>query len=249
VTIARRLRGIPATAGAALVASAILTIVLAAQAVLACTKKIAITLPGIASTDTRGGMAMPGMHMAGMHMAGMDAAGMATPGMPGMPMLGTVMICPVVLALGAMSFALTVFAVLRCVRDPHRALAGRSLVHAAAGLPVGPAAMLLAFLGAGGVGAMIAVDGNVPATLGAWAALGAMIFTTALILTFVAVLVSRAVIALRAGVAIVMAVLCAVPPRAVPVRGDRVRFARARRHNVILLAEGRGLRAPPLTAG
>jgi hypothetical protein len=214
----RRMRGTPTTALSALVAFATLTIVLAAQAIFACTKPVA--------------MAMPGMDAMSMDMHQSNAI---------------LMLCPVVLLLAVAAAALTALTLFRCLHDPHRVLTGRRITRILARLSVAPATALLTFFGAGGVGTMFALDGNAPVTALGWLSLAGVILGTSLVLTLAALILARVIDALSEGIAFVVAALRIALARPPYPRVSRLRFAQATRHDVPLLATGRGLRAPPLS--
>ena len=101
--------GAPKVSLFALLSSAALAIVLAAQVSLRCTDKVALPIPG----EMMG--AMPGMDMSGMQGPSGQTA---------------LMICPIVLGLIVASTALALAAVAMVWRDPHRALAQRAIALA-----------------------------------------------------------------------------------------------------------------------
>jgi hypothetical protein len=166
LTPLRHLRGTPAAALSTLAAFAILTIVLAGQSIAACSKQMSVDMPGMGNSGT--GMAsMPGMDIP--------------------PTSGTLMICPVVLLLAILSAALMILTLMKVLCDPHRAVAGRRLVHAVSAFPITPISTLVAFGGATGIGLMLAVDGNAPQSLAGWLSLAGIVVATAVGLTLAAV--------------------------------------------------------------
>jgi hypothetical protein len=207
----------------ALLSSAVLAMLLAAQTSLACTDKIALPVAA-------GAMQM---------MPGMDMSSMQAPGQ------SMIMICPIVLALIVASALLTLAAIAMLWRDPHRALTQRTIAGALAQLPPARTAVTLLLGGASAVTAMLALEHSAPPALPVCALLVALLVLCALVATVTGIVAGRVALALgrRLIVALVAAVAYAAEAgslhvqRLVPV----VDFG----HAVPVLAAGRGLRAPP----
>jgi hypothetical protein len=174
-----------------------------------------------------------------MDMAGMDGmTGMVMPAVDGRPAL-----CPVVLALVVISALLAAWTLIAFGRDRARTVAANRLARTLARVPVVPAFALLCLGGAGAIAAIVVVDGGVafsPELIGMLAmtlALGAAASLA------VALIIARVALALwtRLALALAGALGEAHPPRRL---ARRVR--RARLPFVDAVADGRGLRAPPL---
>lgn len=216
--------GAPKAVFAALLSSAALAIVLAAQTSLTCTDKVALPMPG----DMMG--AMPGMDMSGMQAPAGQAA---------------LMICPVVLALIVASAAFALAAVVMLCCDPHRALTQRTIVLALCRLSPLRTLSVLALAGGGAVGAMLWLEHAGLPALPACAMLAAVLCACSLLATFAAIAAGR--IALAFGRRLILAIVCAIA-RSNAAAAPRVRYLAALvpdGHAVPLLAAGRGLRAPP----
>jgi hypothetical protein len=207
----------------ALLTSAVLAMLLAAQTSLACTDKIALPInPG----------AMP-------MMPGMDMSSMQSPGQ------SALMICPIALALMIASAVLTFAAIAILWRDPHRALTRRTIAGALAHLPPARTAATLLLGGASAVAAMLGLEHSTPPALPVCAMLVALLVLCALAATGLGIIAGRIALALgrRLIIALVAAVGYAAGTRPVRVHrlSPRVDFG----HAVPVLAAGRGLRAPP----
>jgi hypothetical protein len=204
---------------AALLTSATLAMVLAAQMSLACTDKVAVPM----ASDVLN--AMPGMDMA-----------VAS---------GPVMVCPIVLLLIVLSALLSAFAVAMLWRDPHRALAQRDLLQTLARLPFARTAGCVALAGTSAVGTMIWFERAGPPALPVCAMLAALLFGCALAATLVAIAAGR--IAVAFGRRLILAVVAAIARAggAVAPLAQHLAPVLAAAHAVPLLAAGRGLRAPP----
>jgi hypothetical protein len=202
----------------AFIATAVLAIVLAAQAQLVCSHAMLVAMPA---------------------MAGMEMAGMATGAT-------TVALCPVVLILGIAAALLTANAIGLVLADPHRASSTRTLARRCAQLPVVTTAGTVIALGSAAVGTMMALDHSTPAGIAGWLLLAGIIAAIAVSTSVIAVAAARVTLALTRRIAV--AIACAIAllrpavPAPVPCRNDaRRRIA----HRVPLLAARRGLRAPP----
>jgi hypothetical protein len=207
----------------ALLTSAVLAMVLAAQTSLACTDKVALPMPPGAMPM------MPGMDMSSMpDMAGGQA----------------MMICPVVLALIVASALLTLSAIVMLWRDPHRVLTQRAIVSTLAQLPVVRTAAALLLGGGSAVAAMIALEHAAPA-LPATAMLIALLVLCSLVASAIAIVAGR--VARAFGRRLILAIVAAVANVAEAAAPCAARFVPivAGGHAVPLLAAGRGLRAPP----
>ncbi len=207
----------------ALLSSAVLAMLLAAQMSLACTDKIALPIdPG----------AMP-------MMPGMDMSTMASPGQ------SALMICPIVLVLIVASALLTLTAIAMLWRDPHRALTRRTIAGSLAHLPPARTAAVLLLGGASAVVAMLGLEHSTPPALPVCAMLVALLVSCALAATVLGIIAGRIALALgrRLIVAIVAAIAYAAEAGELHVRRlpPLVDFGYA----VPVLATGRGLRAPP----
>jgi hypothetical protein len=209
----------PAVSLIALLTSATLAMVLAAQMSLACTDKVAVPV----ADDMMS--AMPGMAMAAH---------------------GPVMVCPVVLILIVVSALLSACAAAMQWRDPHRALAQREFLQTLARLPPARTAGTLALAGTSAVGTMIWLERSGPPALPMCALLAALLFACALAATLCAIAFGRVAVAF--GRRLILAIAGAIARASdvpAPFARQRVPVV-ARGHGVPLLAAGRGLRAPPL---
>jgi hypothetical protein len=203
----------------ALLSSAVLAMVLAAQTSLACTDKVAIPVPA----------AMPGMDMS------------AAPGALGQAL----MICPLVLALSAVSALLILGAVALLWRDPHRALTQRSIWLALARLPPSRTAVTVALAGGIAVAAMLWLDRSGPPALPICALLVAVLVLCSLTATAACIAFGRIAVAL--GRRVMLAIVAAIARTSASPAARCFEFADriACSAGVCLLAAGRGLRAPP----
>jgi len=202
----------------ALLASATLAMLLAAQMSLACTDKIAVPV----ANDMMS--AMPGMDMAAAS--------------------GPVMVCPVVLVLIIASALLTALAAVMFRRDPHRGLAQRDLARTLARLPFAPTAGCVALAGTSAVGTMIGLERSGPPALPVCAILAALLFGCALAATLGAIAAGR--IAIAFGRRLILAIAAAIARAADAVLPPAQQLAPVLAgHAAPLLAAGRGLRAPP----
>jgi hypothetical protein len=203
----------------ALLASAVLAMVLAAQTSLACTDKVAVPMTGDMMNS------MPGMDMAAS---------------------GPVMVCPVVLVLIVLSAFLSACAVAMLWRDPHRVLAQREIVRKLARLPLARTVGMLAFAGASAVGTMILLERSGLPAPPMCALLAALLFGCALVATLGAIAFGRVAGALGRRLMLAIARAIAVANDALaPCFQRRLPFVAAR-NAVPPLALGRGLRAPPI---
>lgn len=205
----------------AFLALATLATVLAAQAQIACTRQVSVGLPMAA---------MPGMDMNSMPMTG-----------------GAVSLCPVVLVLSIAAIALTLNAIVVLLLDRGRDAVGRPLARYVVRQPFARTCACILTLGAGAVGTMMAIDGNVPQGPAGWFSLAGIVLATAVAATTIAIGFGRCVIALTRRIAIAFEREIRIVPRAVAAphvnRRDCMAFAPLR---IPLLAACRGLRAPPL---
>jgi MFS family permease len=203
----------------ALLTSATLAMLLAAQMSLACTDKIAVPVAdGVMS-------AMPGMDMAAVR--------------------APVMVCPIVLVLMVASALLTAFAATLLWRDPHRALAQRDIMQTLARLPLARTVGSVALAGTSAVGAMLWLERTGPPALPVCAMLAMLLFGSALAVTLCAIVAGR--IAIAFGRRLILAIAAAIA-RASDARSPHAHQlvpVVAAVHAVPLLAAGRGLRAPP----
>jgi hypothetical protein len=211
----------------ALLSSAVLAIVVAAQTSLTCTDKVAIPVPGNAMP------AMPGMDMSAM---------------PGPVPAHAVLICPVVLVLIVASALLTVGAAILLWRDPHRTLTQRSIFQTLARLPLARTIAGVASAAGIAVVAMLWLERSAPPALPTCAMLAALLVVCALSATVITVVAGRMALAL--GRRLILAIVAAVANIAAAVTPPHTRLVPvvAGGHAVPLLAAGRGLRAPPLFA-
>jgi hypothetical protein len=201
----------------AFLALATLATVLAAQALIACTRQVSLGIPMAA---------MPGMDMSSMPMTG-----------------GAISLCPVVLVLSIAAVALTLNALAVLLFDRGRI----ALARYAARQPFGRTCGCIVTLGAGAVGTMMAIDGNVPQGLGGWLSLGAIVVGAAVAATTIAIGFGRCVIAFTRRIAIAFERALRIAPRTVDagLRAQRLASLSLNLNSVCLLASGRGLRAPP----
>jgi hypothetical protein len=209
----------------ALLTSTALATLLIVQTVLACTDKIAVSVPA-------GTMAM---------MPGMDMSSMSDPA--GGQML---LVFPVALALLALSLLLTVTATVLVWRTPHRSLALRAVVCALAGLPPLRTALAVALASASAVVAMVRLDGMGPSGPAACATVLVLLAVCSLSAALLAGVAGRIALAFsrRLILAIVAAVARVAP--AVAPRARRYAFVTSTAARASALpARGRGLRAPP----
>jgi hypothetical protein len=206
----------------ALLSSAVLAMVLAAQTSLACTDKVAIPVPAAMPS-------MPGMEMAGL---------------PG-PVDQALMICPLVLVLSALSASLILAAAVLLWRDPHRAVTQRAIWLALASLPPSRTAVAVALAGGGAVAAMLWLDRSGPPALPICALLVAVLVLCSLSATVVCIAFGR--IAMTLGRRLMHAIVAAIARTSVSPAARCFEFADriASSACVCLLAAGRGLRAPP----
>jgi hypothetical protein len=206
----------------ALLSSAVLAMVLAAQTSLACTDKVAIPVPGAMPP-------MPGMELA------------AVPG----PVGQALMICPIVLALSVASALSILAAAVLLWRDPHRAVTQRSIWLALASLPPSRTAVAVALAGSAAVAAMLWLDRSGPPALPICALLVAVLVLCSLSATVACIAFGR--IAMALGRRVMLAIVAAIARTSVSTAARRFEFADriACSACVCLLAAGRGLRAPP----
>lgn len=210
-------------------ATALLAIVLAAQAQLVCSHEMIVTMPA---------MDMPGMAMGrhGMAMGEPRSLGSA------------IALCPIVLILGAAAAVLCASALALLLVDEHRASSSRALVRACTRLPLlGTVATIIAF-GSIAVGVMMAVDRNTPAGAAGWLSLIALVISIAVALTVLAIGAAKCALSLTERIAVAIALAIDLLRPAVPVRAYARCTRRAQRtHRVPALAARRGLRAPPFS--
>jgi hypothetical protein len=204
----------------AFLAIATLATVLAAQALIACTRQVSLGIPMAA---------MPGMDMSSMPMTG-----------------GAISLCPVVLVLSIAAAALTLNALAVLVFDRGRIALARYVARQ----PFGRTCGCIVTLGAGAVATMMAIDGNVPQGPGGWLSLGAIVLGTAVAATTVAIGFGRCVIALSRRIAIAFERALRIAPRTAGAGpcAQRLVPLRINLNSVCLMASGRGLRAPPSPA-
>jgi len=199
---------------------ATLAAVLAAQAQIACSHQVSVGLPMAA---------MPGMDMSSMPIAG-----------------GAVSLCPVVLVLSIAAIVLTLNATAVLLLDRGCDAVSRPLAQYVVRQPFARTCACMLTLGAGAVGTMMAIDGNVPQGPAGWLSLGGIVLATAVAATVIAIGFGRCVIALTRRVAIVFDREVRIVRRAI----DAAHVDRRRRMSLVqrrlpLLAACRGLRAPP----
>jgi hypothetical protein len=202
----------------AFLALATLAIVLAAQAQIACTRQIAVSMPD-----------MPGMDMSTMAM----------------PSGGALSLCPIVLALTIAAVLLTLNATVLLLLDPERAAVSRSLAGFVVKLPFATTCAGIFALGAGAVGTMMAIDGNEPTGPAGWLSLLGIVLAATLAAAIIAVGFGRCVIALTRKIVLAFErALCVVDRAFIAYVGPRDRGT-ALRPSIPVLAACRGLRAPP----
>jgi hypothetical protein len=207
----------------ALLTSAVLAMLLAAQTSLACTDKIALPVAA-------GAMPM---------MPGMDMSSMQSPGQ------GMIMICPIVLALIVASALLTLAAIAMLWSDPHRALTQRRIAGALAQLPPVRTAATLLVGGASAVAAMLGLERSAPPALPVCVMLVALLVLCALAATVLGIVAGRIVLALGRRLLVALVAAIAYAADAADVHVQRVPPVVDFGHAVPVLAAGRGLRAPP----
>jgi hypothetical protein len=194
--------------------------VLAGQAQIACTRQISI---GMSMRD------MPGMDMSTLAM----------------PAGGAISLCPVVLALTIAAVLMTLNAAVWLLLDPESAAASRSLAGFVVRLPFATTCASIFALGAGGVGTMMAIDGNEPAGVAGWLSLLGIVLGTAIAAAIIAVGLGRCVIALTRRIALAFERELFIVSRAfMEYVGTRYRAVAVRPY-IPVLAACRGLRAPP----
>jgi hypothetical protein len=207
-----------ATPLAAFLSLATLATLLAAQALLACSRQVTIAMPE-----------MPGMNMAAMPMPP-----------------GAVSLCPIVIALGVIGGVLSLNAFVLLLLDPNRASTGRSAARLVVRLPfAGTCGIILAF-GCGAVGMMIAIDGTVPGSSAAWLSLGGIVLAVTIAAALVAVALGKFVLTIsrRVGVALQREIQIVRRSRSCVHLRRPHRIAHLQ-HSAPILAACRGLRAPP----
>jgi hypothetical protein len=201
----------------AFLAGAALSVLLAAQAQLACTRQMVMTMP------------------AGMPPMAMTAD------------TGTLALCPVVLVLGLAAVLLTLYAGASFVADPHRSVTRRALIRRYARIPLHTAAGAVLAIGSGSVASMMALDGSTPSGISGWLLLGGIVAGVALATSVAGVAIVRTILAFSRCVAMVLAAERHVVRRGVPAPALARRTAAPTVvHRVPLLAARRGLRAPPI---
>jgi hypothetical protein len=199
---------------------ATLATVLAAQAQIACTRQVSVGLSMAA---------MPGMDMSSMPMAS-----------------GALSLCPVVLVLSIAAIALTLNATAVLLLDRGSDAVSRPLAQYVVHQPFARTCACILALGAGAVGTMMAIDGNVPQGPAEWLSLGGIVLATAVAATVIAIGFGRCVIALTRRIAIVIEREIRIARRAiVAAHVDRRRHISLVQRRLPLLAACRGLRAPP----
>jgi hypothetical protein len=209
----------------ALLSSAGLIIVLAAQTSLTCTDKVALPMSGDAMA------AMPGMDMS----------------MPAMAASHAIMVCPIVLILLGVSALLTAIACAMMWLDPHRALSQRALVTSLASLPPVRTVATVGLTGASAVGAMLWFEHAGLPALSICIMLAGLLCACSVILTLGAIVAARVAMAFGRRLILAIAAAIAHARESEPVRTRHFAFALANCHAVPLLASGRGLRAPPIS--
>jgi hypothetical protein len=213
----------------ALLAAAVTALLIAAQAGLAfCNARVAIPVPAGGMPGMTGMADMPGMTMPAVPVGAHD-----------------LMICPVVLVLIAASVLLAALAIVMLWRDPHRALAGRTMVRTLATLPPLRAASVLAALGAAAVVAMLAVDRAGPPAPASCALLAALLAGCSVAAVALSMAAGRLVLALARRVVLALVAALTVPRPAPAARTARLVPCVCGILAASPLAAGRGLRAPP----
>jgi hypothetical protein len=200
----------------AFLAAAALTVLLAAQAQLACTRQMVMTMP----------------------------AGM--PPMPTPAATGSLELCPVVLILGIAAALLTMYAVAALVADPHRSATSGALMRRYSRIPLRTVTGAVIALGSASVGAMMAVDGSTPSGISGWLLLAGIVAAIAFATSVTGFAIVRAMLALcgvaRVAAAERHVVRRGVLAPAFARRARPVTTA----PRIPLLAARRGLRAPPI---
>jgi len=206
----------------AFTATALLAIVLAAQAQLVCSHETIVAMPAIS---------MPGMEM--------PPASSAT---------NALALCPIVLILAIAAAVLCANALALIIFDPHRCTTGRTLARRYARLPPTTTAGTLLALGSTAVGIMMAIDRSTPSGVTGWLLLAGIVVGIAVAASVIAAGTARCALALtrRLAVAIAYVFAALAPPVPVPVYARHDLGARTA-HRIPALAARRGLRAPPHT--
>jgi hypothetical protein len=204
---------------AAFLSLATLAMLLAAQALLVCSRQVSVSM-----------VAMPGMQMATAPMT-----------------VGAVSLCPLVIALGVIGAVLSVNAFLLLQFDPNRVHTGRLAARLVVRLPfAGTCGIILSF-GCGAIGTMMAIDGTAPGSNAGWLSLGGIVLAVTIAAALVAVALGKFVLSIsrRVGVAILHAVQIVRRSRTCVHlrRPDRIAHPQ---HRAPILAACRGLRAPPV---
>lgn len=209
----------------AFTATALLAIVLAAQAQLVCSHEMIVAMPAIS---------MPGM------------AGMEMP--PASSVTNALALCPIVLILGIAAAVLCANALALIIFDPHRSTTGRTLARRISRLSLTTTATTLLALGSTAVGIMMAIDRSTPTGVTGWLLLAGIVVGIAVAASVIAAGTARCALALtrRLAVAIAYVFAALAPPVPVPVYARHDLGARTA-HRVPALAARRGLRAPPHT--
>jgi hypothetical protein len=196
---------------------ATLATVLAAQAQIACARQVSVAL------------AMPGMDMSATTMG------------------GGVSLCPVVLFLSIAAVVLTLNATLVLLLDRGSGAVSKSLARYVVRQSFARTCGAILILGAGGVGTMMAIDGNIPQGLAGWLSLSGIVLAAAVVATTVATGLSRCIIALtrRIAIAFEREIRIVRPTVAAACVGRRHCMGLVQLRIPVLAACG-GLRAPPL---
>jgi hypothetical protein len=199
---------------------ATLATVLAAQAQIACTRQVSVGLSMAA---------MPGMDMSSMPTAS-----------------GALSMCPVVLVLSIAAITLTLNATAVLLLDRGSDAVRRPLARYVVRQPFARTCACILALGAGAVGTMMAIDGNVPQGPAEWLSLGGIVLAAAVAATIIAIGFGRCVIAFTRRIAIVFEREIRIVRRAIRAahvdRSQRISLVLRR---LPLLAACHGLRAPP----
>lgn len=178
----------------------------------------------------------------------MSMPGMAMPEVA-MPAVGVFDLCPVVIGLGMLALSLGAWAIVAYALERHRAVARHRLLGAVAALPLVRACIGLAAVSALPIALIIVVDGGAPSSLESWLLLGALVVGGSTAATIAGVAAARFGLALgrRLVVRIARALRIPLPPAVVSPRSRRSTRVGSLQ-DVCVLAAGRGLRAPPLSA-
>jgi hypothetical protein len=200
----------------ALLTSAALAIVVAAQTSLSCTDKVAVPMPG------------------------MDMGPMSGPDAP-----PAMMVCPVVLGLIVASVLLLFAAFVMLWRDPHRALTQRAILLALCRLPPVRTAGTVALAGGSAVCTMLWLERSVPPALPACAMLAVLLFACSVVATLAAIAAGRIAMAFGRRLILAIAAAIVRAGDAVAARRLRFVPIACGVHAAPLLSAGRGLRAPP----